>query len=189
MKKIRVMLLGLIAMVAVTVSAEQKIAVMDLALVIENDPAMLETQKAVRAKIAAYEKEQNEMLAVRREMKKELEDLIKKSESKVISEAAKKGIEDQARAKIQEIKEYEMDIKDGAALAQKRIGDQTTRAQKKILDKIKAVASDYAKKNGYDFVIPTTIDNATGMFIVLYANVKYDITDEIIELINQGVDK
>lgn len=188
MKRI-VMLVGLVAMFAVTVNAEQKIAVMDLALVIENDPAMAETQVAVRAKIAAYEKEQEEMLAVRQEMKKELENLIKQSESKVISEAAKKGLEDQARAKIQEIKEYEMDIKDGAALAQKMIGDQTTRAQKKILDKIKAVASDYAKKNGYDFVIPTTIDNATGMFIVLYANEKYDITDDIIELINQGVEK
>jgi outer membrane protein len=189
MKKFKVMLLGLVVMVAVTVVAEQKIAVMDLAMVIENDPSMAETQTAVRAKIAAYEKEQEEMLGVRQEMKKELEDLIKQSESKVLSDAAKKAIEDKARAKIQEIKEYETDIKDGASLAQKRIGDQTTRAQKKILDKIKAVASDYAKQNGYDFVIPTTIDNATGMFIVLYANEKYDITDEIIELINQSVDK
>jgi len=189
MNKFRVMLVGLVAMVAVTVIAEQKIAVMDLALVIENDPAMAETQQSVRAKIATYEKEQDEMLAVRQEMKKELEDLIKQSESKVISEVAKKAIEDQARAKIQEIKDYESDIKDRAGLAQKMISDQTTRAQKKILDKIKAVASDYAKKNGYDFVIPTTIDNATGMFIVLYANEKYDITNEIIELINKGVGK
>ena len=184
-----IMLFGLVAMMALTVTAEQKIAVMDLALVIENDPTMAETQTAVRAKITAYEKEQQEMLGVREEMKVELEELIKKTESKVISDVARKALEDQARAKIQEIKSYENDIKDGASLAQKRIADQTTRAQKKILDKIKAVAADYAKQNGYDFVIPTTIDNATGMFIVLYANEKYDITDEIIELINQSVEK
>ncbi|MDA3800475.1 MAG: OmpH family outer membrane protein [Kiritimatiellae bacterium] len=188
MKKM-IMLASLVAMMALSVNAEQKIAVLDLALVIENDPAMAETQASVREKITAYEKQQEEMLGVREEMKKELEEIIKKTESKVISDVAKKALEDQARAKIQEIKSYENDIKDGASLAQKRIADQTTRAQKKILDKIKAVSADYAKKNGYDFVIPTTIDNATGMFIVLYANEKYDITSEIIALINQGVEK
>lgn len=170
---------------ALSVNAQQKIAVINLALVIENDPTMEETQKAVKEKIRAYEKDQQEMLKIREEMKTELEDLVKKSESKVISEAARKALEDQARAKIQEIKEYEMDIKDSAAMAQKRLSDQTSRAQKKILEKIQAVSADYAKQNGYDFVIPTTIDSATGMSIVLYANAKYDITDEIIALINQ----
>lgn len=58
---------------------------------------------------------------------------------------------------------------------------QNISVRKKISDTVKAVVAEYAKKKGYDIVLPKAL--------LFYATDSTDISDDILKLANQQLDK
>lgn len=66
-----------------------------------------------------------------------------------------------------------------------QLQEQAAKRQKEMVDTIHVLVKQYAQDKGYDYILCTSsdIDN------VLYANPEYDVTDEIVKVLNQAYKK
>ena len=77
------------------------------------------------------------------------------------------------------------------ALAQKQqqlaeqISNNNVKAMESVTDSINSFVQSYAKENGYDFIFV----KSSGVADILYGNEAYDITDEVIQALNQRYSK
>ena len=131
-----------------------------------------ENSKEIKAEKANLEKS----------LKKAQDDLKKReADLKALQEKAMKDaptMTDEAKQKMQEEfqKKY-LEFQELYQSSQKMLQEKDYTAQTSFIEKVRKIATDLAKKKGYDLVLAK--DN------VLYMEDKYDITQEVIGVINK----
>ncbi len=115
-------------------------------------------------------------------LKKAQEDLKKKeAELKALQEKAMKDAptmtEEAKRAMQEEFQKKYLDFQELYQSSQKMLQEKDYTAQTSFIEKVKKIATEIAKKKGYDIVLAK--DN------VLFMQDKYDITQEVIAIINK----
>ncbi len=131
-----------------------------------------EESKEIKAEKANLEKS----------LKKAQEDLKKKeAELKALQEKAMKDAptmtEEAKRTMQEEFQKKYLDFQELYQSSQKMLQEKDYTAQTSFIEKVKKIATEIAKKKGYDIVLAK--DN------VLFMQDKYDITQEVIAIINK----
>lgn len=153
MKKL---IIAVVALVTLASCNQQKTGYVDVAKVMEEYDAVKDMEKEVKAKSDAFQAKYEQIAA-------EMDAQIK----------AKKMSQTDAQNQGQQLQmAYQQE---GQALQQ-----ETEAMQKKLIDDFKEFVKEYAKKNGYAFVLGS---NESGN--VLYGSEKADLTEKIIDAINE----
>ncbi|MBU1694465.1 MAG: OmpH family outer membrane protein [Verrucomicrobia bacterium] len=90
-----------------------------------------------------------------------------------------------AEEKLIETRDMETRIRRFDEARQKQLDDQTRRMRKRIVDEIRQVIQTYARGEGLSTVIDSSGQSFNGVELVLYQDVRSDITDTILEQLNK----
>ncbi|MCS6957413.1 MAG: OmpH family outer membrane protein [Aquificaceae bacterium] len=142
---------------------EQKFACADPNRILSESQMVKAKETQLRAKVDEYQKQLDQI-------NKKLEDLRKQIESKGIAQNVRE----------QKIKEYQKVESEGMELqqkAQKEISEIKGKMEAEITSKVKSIAEDLAKKQGFTGVLDCSA--------FVYVSPEIDITKEVIQRLDQ----
>lgn len=122
-----------------------------------------------------YEKLQGEFSALREE-----------AQNPALNEEARALKRTAAEDKVAEIRDMETRIRRFDEARQKQLDDQTRRMRKRIVEEIRQVIQDHARKQNYRAVVDASGQSFNAVEVVLYLDNRNDITDTVVELLNKG---
>lgn len=174
MKKLLLLTAVALAVVAIGASAQVKIAYVNSATILRELPEAQVAQKELESQVKVW---QDELEKMGRQLQDDLEDYQKKQAllDPATKAAREKSLQDlQARAR--EYQAAKFDTRDGEAvkLREKKL--------QPIQDKVLKTIETVAREEGFAFVF----DKITDATILLYADVKYDLTFKVIDRLKRG---
>ncbi len=101
-----------------------------------------------------------------------------------ISDEAREDIMVQVEEKLVEFREKENEINEFNQLRAKQLEDQGRRMRENIVEEIQSVINRYARNNNHIAVIDSSSQSLNAIDVVLFVDTRYDITDDVIELLN-----
>ena len=111
------------------------------------------------------------------------------SRDETLSDEVRAGKRDLLEEKLVELQKRTQEIVDYETLRKEQLKQQNTRMSKKLFDEIHEAISELALEKGYVGVIDRSAQNRFGMQIVLYVELKSDITAEVLAVLNEGHDE
>lgn len=142
-----------------------KIGYVDVALVFDSYNKTKDQDAALSSKSKEKQQERDKMAENIRNMKNELE---------LLSDKQKEKKQTQIDEEMRKLQDFDQEAKN----ALRRERDNMVRD---ILNEIDSVMKDYAQKNGYTMVLNNRV--------LIYAQKQYDITQEIINILNSKYKK
>lgn len=121
-----------------------------------------------------------------KEMREEIETLRTDSRDVALSDDVRANKRDQLEVKLVELQKKEQDAVDFEMLRKKQMEQQNARMTKKIFDEIHEVIIKHAKAKGYASVMDRSSKSRIGTDVILYANSKFDITADVLSVLNEG---
>lgn len=118
-------------------------------------------------------------------LQQEFSALREEAQNIALSEDARALKRSAAEEKLIELRDLETRIRRFDESKQKQLEDQTRRMRKRIVDEIRQTITEYAQKNGYGLVLDSSGQSFNGVEVVLYADVRSDITDDILAELNK----
>ena len=91
-----------------------------------------------------------------------------------------------AEEKLVELREQESTIRRFDESRRKQLEDQGRRMRKRIVEEIQSLIRTYARNEGIYAVLDISGQSLNGIPLVLYADNRVDITDDILEQLNKG---
>lgn len=114
--------------------------------------------------------------------------LREESQDVALSEDARAQKRNAAEEKLVELRDMETRIRRFDEARQKQLDDQSRRMRKRIVEEIRATIQTYARTQGYRAVLDSSAMSLNGVETLLYTDVKGDITDAVIEMLNKTKD-
>ncbi len=145
-----------------------KIGYVDIKKVFENYEKAKKVQESFMKEVDAEQKNMDKMRVEIENMQKDYE---KKKDIMKPEERTKK--ENELKLKIQEFSKKWTEVK-------QKLDEKGNQLEEQLFNEVKAVISDYAKKNGYSIVI-----NSFDPRLILYGDASADLTEEIIKILNK----
>ena len=108
------------------------------------------------------------------------------AQNTALSEDAQNDKRMAAEEKLVEVREKESSIRRYDESRQKQLDEQSRRMRKKIVEEIQDVVSKFSETQSFSVVIDSSGDSLNGVPVVLYADPKHDITDEVLEQLNKN---
>ncbi len=142
-----------------------KIGYVDIKKIFSNYEKAKKTEEGFRKEVMEEQKNIDKM---QEEIKKMQEDYEKKKSFMKPEEQKKK--EEEIRAKLQEFSKKWTEVS-------QRLDEKGKLLEGQIIDEIKKVIAEYAKKNGYAVIIDSRL--------LLYGDNSCDLTEEIIKILNK----
>jgi outer membrane protein len=90
----------------------------------------------------------------------------------------------EAEDKLLEVKDAESRVRRLEESAQRRMDEQSRRARTRLVEEISVIIREHATARGYAAIIDSSGNTLNGLPSVVFYNPKFDITAEIISLIN-----
>ena len=178
MKKLMV-----VAVLAIASAAfgEMKVGTVDLLKLVRNHPRY-ETDKTM---LADTEKEHTKRLDSMKSdleaVQKEGQGLAEQLRSPMLAATAKAKIEKDLMAIQEKFMRGQQNLRNEAMQSQRTLQEMESKFMKATTDQIRAKIDEYAKKNGYDFIVDS---NA-----IPFAKADYDVTPEILKALGVDPDK
>ncbi|MGC8976521.1 MAG: OmpH family outer membrane protein [Candidatus Ratteibacteria bacterium] len=141
-----------------------KIGYVDIKRIFDNYQKAKNIQESFKKEVMDEQKNMDKM---QEDIKKMQEDYEKKKNMMKPEEQAKR--ESEIRRKIQEFSQKWTEVS-------KKLDEKGKDLENQILEEIKAVTGEYAKKNGYSIVLDSRL--------IFYGDNTCDISDEIIKILN-----
>ncbi len=110
--------------------------------------------------------------------------LRSQAQSTALNEDARAVKRGEAEEKLMEVKDAETKVRRMEETAQRRMDEQSRRARTRLLAEINEIIRDHARARGYIAIIDTSGDTLNGVPPVVYFAPKFDVTAEIITVIN-----
>ncbi|MBP7829942.1 MAG: OmpH family outer membrane protein [Kiritimatiellae bacterium] len=110
------------------------------------------------------------------------------AQNTALSEDARAAKRNAAEEKLIETRDMETRIRRFDEARQKQLDDQTRRMRKRIVEEIQQTIQTYARTQGLSTVIDSSGQSFNGVEMVLYQDVRSDITDIILEQLNKTED-
>ncbi|HOW98552.1 MAG TPA: OmpH family outer membrane protein [Kiritimatiellia bacterium] len=107
------------------------------------------------------------------------------AQNTALSEDARAQKRNAAEEKLIETRDMETRIRRFDEARQKQLDDQTRRMRKRIVDEIQQTIQTYARTQGLSTVLDSSGQSFNGVELVLYQDVRSDITDIILEQLNK----
>ena len=119
-------------------------------------------------------------------MKADVDKLRADARDEALSEEVRENKRNQLEEKLVEMQQKEQDLADFEKLRTEQLDQQNTRQTKKLFDEIQDVIIKYSKVQGYVTVIDRSAKSRVGTSVFVYTNPKYDITAEVLAVLNEG---
>jgi len=132
-----------------------------------------------------FNEERKKLTADFEKLQEQFNILRDEAQNTALSEDARALKRSAAEEKLIETRDTETRIRRFDEARQKQLDDQTRRMRKRIVDEIRTVIQTYARTQGLSTVIDSSGQSFNGVELVLYQDVRSDITDAILEQLNK----
>ena len=178
--------LGLALTAALTMAAEaQKMAVVDMEVIIRSHPKAEQNDKALRAKQAELESQRDALLAELKAKEDKIVQLEKDIRTNpMYTEKMKADKAQEGRALVQDLQKAEKEIRGKVAEMQRELSREERKLFAEIMADIKAGVKAVSEANGITFVLDASAyPTGAPIPIIVYNTPNTDITDAVIKAI------
>lgn len=173
----------LAVLLAVSASAQQKIAVVDLEKLIRLHPNTIADKELLEATLKDYSAQKEQLQSVAISTRKAYEEAIREASNAALSESAKQKAEAAAMEKRQAAIEADRNAAEKVRELQRSLNEQEMRMLKRTSDVIERAVNAYAKGKGIDLVLQLPSGKLGAISGVIYSNENMDITPDIMKLL------
>ncbi len=170
-----------VACLAASARAAEKIAVVDLAKIMDAYAPTETAEDLLQKLFDEYEQEKEGLKKKLDALKEELVGLLEQAENKMLTDSAREKKVDAARKKQAELLEFQRDMRATLGDRQRELGERRARMNERIVGELKDKVSDYAKKHSIALVLDTASIGVAGAPMILHADDTLDITDKVME--------
>lgn len=180
-------LLATLALGATLASAQPapKVIVVDMAKVYDTH---FKTEEANAKFNEAGQRAQEQLDELNKQIQavaKEYEELVEQTKNTVLNQGARDKAAADAQRKMQEFQQRQAEAQNFRANTQRSLQTRAKNHRDLIMDEIMKVVNDLAKTKGATLVFDKTGPSAYGVPVLLYSDAAYDITDEVVKIVNK----
>ncbi len=137
-------------------------------------------------KVQSYEfmEERQQKISELETLQGDYEALRGQAQSAALNEEARGAKRAEAEDKLLEMRSLENDIRQREQAAQRRMDEQSRRVRTRLIGEINEIIQNHALTRGYHAIIDYSGNSLNGVPTVVFYNPKYDITAEIIGMLN-----
>ncbi len=179
------MFLAAVAIAAMPVFAQTKIAVVDMEKIILAHPQTQINKEALLKKQKSFEADRDIKRDTIKMMYKDLSDIMKEANNEALSDAVRKAKVEQARGVDQNIRTAEQELRRMVEDLQRQLQEMEIELFVAVTDEIAAEIKKIAEKGKYDLILDKSGFRAGApVTIVAYASSELDITDEVVKAVS-----
>ncbi|MBQ7402729.1 MAG: OmpH family outer membrane protein [Lentisphaeria bacterium] len=180
------MLLLLLLCCTVAVSAQQKIAVVDMDKLFREYYKTKIVEANLKRQADIYKEYAMKLQEEIRRLRQEYVELRDASLNVVLTEAARESKRLAARDKYNQILAKENELKNYNREKQAQLRDDQDKQRAKILEDIRTVVKNQAVLGGYHLVLDSTALSISGLPVLIYSEPAADITASVLKELNAG---
>ena len=182
----RFTILVAVAFSVVLSQAQTKIAIIDLRSVFDKYYKTKEADAKLKERGQDILKVRQGMADDYKKTQEEYNKLMEGAKDPSISNEERDKRKRTAEAKLEEIREIEVNVRKYDTQAQEQFAQQNMRMREKILQEIKEIVESKAKTEGYSMVLDTAAETANRTPVIMYNNGQYDITNDVLKKLNEN---
>ncbi|MBN1268762.1 MAG: OmpH family outer membrane protein [Kiritimatiellae bacterium] len=133
-----------------------------------------------------FNTERKAMVEALRKLQDDFNAARDEAQNTALSEEVRSDKRNEAEEKLIEMREEEGKIRRLDESRRKQLEDQGRRMRKRIVEEISGVITTHAKNEGFTAVVDSSGQSLNGVELILYTDVKFDITDDVLEILNRG---
>ena len=179
----------LLASPAAVAQDKLNIATVDMQELFKQYHRTNEVQKQINVERARIKKDNEERLARIRTLEEQLETLGKQIEDTTISDAKKQELSKERQVKLQEGIALDRERREFLQRRNQALNEKLMQRMKSILEEIRKLVEEQAKKSDYDYVFDKSGMSATQVPFLLYTKDSSDITSELLKVLNKDAPK
>ncbi len=165
--------------------AAQRIVVLDMTKAMRASRKMAEAEDHLTTLTGDFAAEQQKMKARLAGLRAEFDELRSASANKAFNEDARAKKAAEAAQKRLEGAMYERKVRERSIRRARELEDQRKRLLKHVLGGVNTIVAEYAKEKGYDLVVDSSESLTVGTGGVIYKSGRFDITDDIVALVEK----
>ena len=166
-------------------SGSDKTVVADMSRVMLAHPRTATNRLILEKELGEFKAERESMLEKLKKLREEFDETRKDAVNKALSEKAREERLAKAEEQLVGLRDYQRKTQENSKMRQKQLLDHRKRMGRKILEAVREVIEKYAKKKKIDVVLDSAGTSTSGIEVVLYAQDKIDITDDIVALVEK----
>jgi len=176
-------------LVITPVSADIKTATVDVNKLITHYNAAKKEITRLQAKRDVYIKERVKRQKAVQELTTKLNAIFAKLRDKAMPKMERDNLNEQREELMSQYNSLNKDIQEADFEQMKSIKKKLAISTRKFLNEIQAVIGQYAKDNGYQWIIESSGVSNTQISPLIYARNAKDITDDILAILNKDAPK
>lgn len=168
-----------------TASADTRCATVNIDKVLKSYKKAKEQREALLAKQEEYDQRLATLTSRRTKVSASMADLRKEIDQEAKSENDKEAYRDQAQKLHDQYKSISQAIDKLENINLKQAQEDSRQLRRSSLSKIHTIIQQYARDQQYDWIIDTSGRSNSTISPLIYAKDAAEITDEIMQLVNQ----
>lgn len=186
MKKVlkTVLLLSFPVLLALSASAQTKIATIDLRRVFDEYYKTKSADATLKDRAGDLDKENKALMEQYKKVTEDYKKALDDANNQAVSADEREKRKKSAEGKLLEIKELEQNLTQFEKQARGTLEEQQRRMRDNILGEIRTVINAKAKAGGFTLVLDTVAESINKTPILLYTNGENDITDAVLSQLN-----
>lgn len=164
-------------------AGEIKVGVVDMGKLISAHPDRSRAETILQKQASEFEEEYKAMEKEREKVKVEFEKVRDEMDNKTLNEDARRAKLKEAEEKIADIKKIEIKMRETGLNRRQQLADEKRRMQGQVVEKIRKIVSDYARKNDYTMILDSASVGMQGVESVIYSEEKMDVTEDVLKLV------
>ncbi len=133
-----------------------------------------------------FNTERKDLVAKYEQMQEDFNDLRAEAQNSALSEEVRLEKRDLAEEKLISLKEQEAKIQRMETTRRRQLEEQQMRMRKKIIEEIREEITAYAQERNIPCILDSSGQTMNGVELVLFSDGKFDITDDILAILNKG---
>lgn len=166
--------------------ADERIVFVDMERLFNEFDKTKMADSQLKKQAQEFAEERQKMIDAATALRDEFNELRSQAGDEALNEEAREEKKQQAEEKLVEFRNKEQEINEFNKLRAKQLEDQGKRMRENIVEEISSTVTRYARNNGYIAVIDSSAKSINSISTVLYVDSRYDVTDAIIALLNEG---
>lgn len=176
---------GLFVILTQIASADIKSATVDVNKLITEYHVAKKQISALQGERDAYVKEREDRQKSLKEVEDKLQALFAKLRDKAMPKTERDHLDEEKEDLVSQYNALTKDLKESDLGQINEINGKLAVATQRLLDEIQIVIHQYAKNNGYHWIIDTSGVSNTRISPLVYAKDAKDVTDEILAILNK----
>lgn len=164
--------------------AAVEVRIVDLEKVFEQYIKKQQAEAALKEQAERFNLERQELVKQGQQLNEEFNQLREESQNTALSEEKRGEKRIEAEDKLRELKDFETRLKSFDEEKRRLLDEQSKRMRRTLVKEIRDELKVYARKEGFALVIDVSGSTLNMEPVVLFADERLDITDQLVERLN-----